>query len=111
MIEDVVRDYLNLNLKVSTYLEKPKNTPKSYVIIEKIEESVTNHLYHATMAIQSYAQTMFESSVLNEQVKLAMNGLVLIDEVTKSKLNTDYNDTDTAQKEYRYMAVYDIYFY
>ena len=49
---------------------------------------------------------------LNEKVKEAMDELPWeLDSVTRSKLNSDYNFTDTATRKYRYQAVYDITYY
>jgi hypothetical protein len=39
-----------------------------------------------------------------------MQGLIERDEVTKVTLNSNYNFTDTTTKEYRYQAVFDLYY-
>ena len=70
-----------------------------------------NFIDTATVTIQSYAESMFEAAMLNERVKLAMNEITMLSSVSKASLNSDYNFTDTAKKEYRYQAVYDITFY
>ncbi|MCB5496022.1 hypothetical protein [Mediterraneibacter gnavus] len=48
---------------------------------------------------------------MTEQVKKAMDDLAELKEISYSRLNTDYDFTDTAKKKYRYQAVYDIGFY
>ena len=38
----------------------------------------------------------------------AMDNIISLDSISKSKLNSDYNFTDTTKKQYRYQAVYDL---
>lgn len=111
MIECIVLDYLNDRLEVPVYFESPENPPERYVLIEKTGSSVTNYIYSATFTIQSYAKTLQEAAELNESVKAAMDELPLLDEVSRSKLNTDYNYTDHDTGQYRYQTVYDITHY
>ncbi|OOV85805.1 hypothetical protein BTA35_0216720, partial [Oceanospirillum linum] len=64
-----------------------------------------------TFAFQSYAPSMYEAAVLNEAVKETVEGMIELDEISKIKLNSDYNYTDTTTKEYRYQAVFDMNHY
>ena len=59
-------------------------------------------------AVQSYAQTLREAALLNEKIKLAMEGMKALTNISSVKLNTDYDFTDEETKEYRYQAVYDL---
>lgn len=81
------------------------------VIIQKTGSGRDNTLSRATLAIQSYAETRYEAALLNEDVKEAMDNVIDLDRITKSKLNSDYDFTDTTTKRYRYQAVYDIHHY
>ena len=54
---------------------------------------------------------MYEAAVLNEAVKETVEGMIELDEISKIKLNSDYNYTDTTTKEYRYQAVFDMNHY
>ena len=58
--------------------------------------------------MQSYAPSLFEAAELNERVKAAMDDLILLPDIFSAKLDSDYNFTDTATKQYRYQAVYNI---
>ncbi|MCD7838131.1 MAG: hypothetical protein LUG65_04390 [Clostridiales bacterium] len=111
MIEKIVLDYLAGTLDVPVYLEIPENPPDSFVLLEKTGGGCTNRIYSATLALQSYAATMYEAATLNEAVKAAMDALAELDEVCASRPNSDYNYTDTASKRYRYQAVYDVKHY
>lgn len=108
MIESIVLDYLNKTLDVPAYMETPEDKPEEYVLVEKTGSSVENFICSATLALQSYAQSLLKAAELNEKVKVAMDGIIILDDISKSKLNTDYNFTDTTKKEYRYQAVYDL---
>lgn len=108
MIEKIVLDYLNKTLSVPAYMEKPANPPEKYVLLEKTGSSSENLIESATIAIQSYAGSLFAAASLNEEVKVAMNNIVALNEVMGAELNSDYNFTDTTKKQYRYQAVYEL---
>lgn len=112
MIEKTILDYLNETLAVPAYMEKPmKDTPESYVLIEKTGSSEYNLIKEATIAIQSIAPSLYKAACLNEEVKTIMDAAAGLSSITKAKCNSDYNFTDTTTKSYRYQAVYDITHY
>ena len=111
MIEKIVLDYLSAALQVPVFMERPETPPESYVLIEKTGGGKTNWIYTATMAIQSIAPTLENAAKLNEQVKEAMDNIIVLEDVSRSNLNSDYNFTDTTSKKYRYQAVYDLVHY
>lgn len=113
MIEKTVLDYLNRKLEQPVWLQVPEgeDLPASYVLIEKTGSSRANRISAATIAIQSYASRMIDAAELNEAVKAVMDDIVMLDVIGSSKLNSDYNFTDTETKKYRYQAVYDITHY
>ena len=108
MIEITILNYLRQLLNVPVYMEEPKKPPESYVLIEKTAGSKKNHILSATLAIQSYAGTLYGAAKLNEEVKAAMEQSIAISNVSKAALNSDYNFTDTSTKRYRYQAVYNM---
>ncbi len=111
MIEVTVYNYLNNALSVPVYTELPKEKPQRFVVLDKIGSSKENHLSSSTIAFQSYAESKYQAAFLNEQVKEAIENMIVLDEVSKVELNSDYNFADTTTKEYRYQAVYEIYHY
>ena len=40
----------------------------------------------------------------------AMDAIIIRPDISASKLNSDYNFTDAATKQYRYQAIYDLYY-
>lgn len=111
MIEKTILDYLDTELTAPVYMERPDDPPDVYVLIEKTGSGKRNQICDATLAIQSYAPSLYEAAELNETVKDAMESAVSLNEISRVSLNSDYNFTDTAMKQYRYQAVFDITHY
>ena len=111
MIEYTVLKYLSDHLDVPCHMMRPECAPDKYVLIEKTGGSKENHISESTFAFQSYAPTLLEAAELNEQVKAVAEELIHCDGITKSEYQTDYNFTNTASKQPRYQAVFDITHY
>ena len=111
IIEIIVLNYLNEHASVPVYLERPARKPTSFILVEKTGSGRSNHINEATIAVQSWAPRLTEAAALNEEVKALMDNLIELDSVSRSQLNSDYNFTNTADKQYRYQAVYDITHY
>ena len=105
MIAKTLLDYLDSVLDVPVVMEAPEQT-SDYVLIDQTGSSRTNHIITTTFAIQSYGDTLHEAMVLNDAVKDAMVGFAELGNVTRVELQTDYNYTNTATKQYRWHAVY-----
>lgn len=105
MIAKTLLDYLDSNLDVPVVMEAPEQTT-GYVLIDQTGSSCTNHIITTTFAIQSYGASLYDAMVLNDEVKDAMVGFAELDEITRVELETDYNYTNTATKQYRWQAVY-----
>ena len=73
--------------------------------------SYENCIKTAMIAVQSYAESMYEAARLNEDVKTAMLSMAALNDICKVNLNSDYNYTDTEQKKYRYQAIFDVTYY
>lgn len=111
MIEKTILDYLNQELSVPVYMERPEDPPERFVLLEKTGSSKRNYICNATFAIQSYAPSMYEAALLNELVKDTVENAITLSEICRVSLDSDYNFTDTAMRAYRYQAVYDITHY
>lgn len=111
MIEIVIKQFLDDHLSVPAFLERPEKLPERYVLFEKTGSGESNYLPSSTYAFQSYGPSMYEAALLNEELKEAVKSMIVLDEMSKIKLNSDYNFTDTTTKEYRYQAVFDINHY
>ena len=112
MIEKTVRDYLAAAFEdVPVYLEKPEEKPGKYIVLQKTGGGITNRVRRATMAVQSYADSKYEASALNEQVLAVMDCLPELNIIGRCSLNSEYDYTDVSTKKYRYQAVFDLNYY
>ena len=111
MIETIVLNYLADNLSVPVFMEEPEERCREYVLIEKVGSSENDRIQSATVAVQSYAESLYKSAVLNDTVKRAIRDIIVLDSVSRCRLNSDYDFTDTETKRYRYQAVFDLTYY
>lgn len=108
MIEAIIKDYLDEHLDYPVYLEHPSDPPEEYIIFEKTGTSKADFVETATIAVQSYAGSLYNACALNSKAKAAMEGLITLSEIAGVHLLSDYNFTDTTTKKYRYQAVYSL---
>ena len=110
MIAKDLLDYLGEALSVGVYMESPEELT-NYILLDQTGSSRNDHIITTTIAVQSYAPSLYEAMVLNESVKAAMEGFAQLANVTRVELDTDYNFTNTTTKQYRWQAVYNITHY
>lgn len=111
MVEEIILEYLHENLPegIEAYMEHPEGEdPKKMVVVEKTSSTEHDLVETSMLAIQSYGPTLYEAAQLNEIVKRLMREAVKLTGVSACKINTDYNYTNPATKEYRYQAVFDV---
>lgn len=112
MIEIILKEFLKKQLNLPVRFENSEPIGSDYIVIDKTGSDYESSLYSATVAIQSYSDSLYKSAELNEKVKKAMlHELIKLDEINAVELNSDYNYTDTTVKQYRYQAVFDIFYY
>lgn len=114
MIEKTVHDYLEQTLTVPVCMEEPEhNDPprQTFVLIQKTGSSIENRIPTATLAIQSYADSLFNAAELNETVKQAMLDMITLDTINMVTLVSDYEFTKVSTKQPRYQAVFEIVYY
>lgn len=111
MIEKRIIDYLFDTLKISVYAEVPAGNHGKFLVVEKTGSYRENLLDEATIVIQSYDESLFKAATLNTQVKAAMFEMVHEHNISGVRLNSDYNNTDTTTKRYRYQAVFVVTYY
>ena len=110
-ILELVRSYLSGELDVPVVTEVPEDMPEEFISIEKTGGGEDNYIYESVFAIQSWAQSMARADELNDIVKNEMRNIIVLDQISKCKLNTDYNYPDKNTKRPRYQAVYEINHY
>lgn len=112
MIEKTILDYLRDQLEIPVYMEEPYDVPATYILLEKTASSDENHIQTSTFAIQAYGNSLLEAATLSGQVKAVMRVAAdNIPEVSRCKLNSEYNFTDQQTKRYRYQSVWNMTHY
>lgn len=114
MIEKTLLDYLTTSLvNIPCFMEMPEssnNYPK-YVVIEKIDSGIINHISASTFVLYAYATSLYEACELSEDVKDALMGAITLDSVSGIRLNGESSSNDTQYKRYRYEITVNIYHY
>ena len=108
MIETTVIAYLESAVALPVYAERPENPDAEYVLIERTGGNRRNCINRATIAVQSYADSLYRAAEINMQIEKAMRDLDSVVNISSCDLNSSYNFTDTESKKYRYQAVFDI---
>lgn len=90
---------------------QPKTAPETYILIEKVGSSRTNHLEFPIVNIKTVSTTMAKAATLGEQVKQALETLQGYKGIASASINSSYNDANTATKEYRYCTVVQFTYY
>lgn len=111
MIEKIVLDFLSERLIVPVWMEIPPGPPERFVLLEKTGGYAEEGLHYATLAVQSYGNTLWDAMQLNNAVKKAMTQLDELDSICRVELNNDYHFSDPATKRRRYQAVFDVAYY
>lgn len=113
IIEETLVSYLETALHDSGYpvyaMTPKQDVPRNYVVIDKTGSMHTNGIDRATIAIQSISSdSLLKAVEINEDVIDAMKSFDRETDVFGAHLQSDYNFTNTATKQFRYQAVYEI---
>lgn len=111
MIEVAVQHHLSQQLDIPAYMEFPEDPPDCFIVIRKINSERKNHIDTSMILVESYAKTLYETALLNERVKIAMDKLSELDAISCSERAGDYPNFDSTNKRYRYQAVQNITHY
>lgn len=121
IIEEAVRSYLDEQIEEPVCMQEPEINPNpalpnrqrdSFVVVEKTGGSISQHMIkRATIAVQSYAGTTYDASLLSELVKTVMLNMIVINDICKVELISDYNFPKTSIRQPRYQAVFEITYY
>lgn len=111
MIEILMLEHLQERLGIPVYAEVPEKKPERFIVIRKGDERRDNFLRCATMLARSYAPSLLAAMELSQQVLGAMDIFPEHPRISGCYCTGDYNFTDEETKQYRYQAVFDIYYF
>ena len=116
MIEETIYTYLNNNASVPWFAMRPPTTgdhmdtaTATYGLFEKTNSTKADHVVTSTFAFQSYAPTLLEAAQISAELRELIEALPgETTEVSKAQLSGEYNFTNTADKQPRYQAVFQL---
>lgn len=116
MIEETIFSYLNDNATVPWFSMRPPTdgdhmeiSTAKYGLFEKTNSVKTDHVLTSTFAFQSYAPTLLEAAQISAELRQLIEELPgITTEVSKAQLSGEYNFTNTASKQPRYQAVFQL---
>ena len=111
MIENIVRAYLKRTLNIPSYLEEPIDPPAEYITVEKTGSSDSRHIARATIAVQTYSDSLLKAGRLCKRVKAQMEQIISEEYIPRCECGGDHNFTDPTTHRYRYQAVFYITYY
>ena len=111
IIEAVIIEYLEKELGVETYAEIPDEKPKKFIVVEKIDGGRINQIDASTLSVYSYGETLYDAVLLNEKVKSALLNVIVLDDISSSKIGGESRSIDKANKEYRYETIINLTHY
>ena len=112
LIEERIKNFLDVEFSeddIGVYLETPAMLPSSFVVFQVVERSKENMINGVTIELLSYAPSKYESAVLDEKVRDAMEKLNNTTDITAS-LGGGNDNIDTSLKMYRYRCYYNLYY-
>ena len=113
LIEAQVISHLATALKdTNVFAERPDDPPAKYWIVELTGADEINHIQRATIAVQSIsASSLVEAAEMCADVRKNLPLIVqTTDNLSSCRLNSAYNFTNPETREYRYQAVFDLYY-
>lgn len=112
LIEQRVKEFLDVEFaedNIGVYLEIPEKLPSSLVVFTLIGRGKENHINEVTLEFLSYAPSKYESALLDEKVREAMEKLNETTDITAS-LGGGNDAPDTSLKRYRYRCYFNLYY-
>lgn len=110
MIEEIILNHIKKKLNADCVMEEKEGEALPLVVIERIGGESTDFLHTSTFTVSSYAESMYKSAKLNDEVKNVLKSAIELDEITSIKIE-DYNATDEQKMRYCYQLVANVIHY
>ena len=111
MLEITIIGYLGTHITAPVYAEIPAGKPERFVVVEKMGGERENYIDTAAVSFRSFGPSLLDAMKLNEEVMAAVETMTDLDEICCCEYGGDFNDSDTASKQYCYQAMYNITYY
>lgn len=111
MIEKYLITYLNSVMDVPVCMEAPINKPEKYVLLQKIDSGIINHINAASFSVDCYAKSLLQAAELSELVKGHMLNAITLNTISGVSLGSEKSNVNTNTKTYSYECVFNFYYY
>lgn len=112
MIEKLLIAYLNNEMDVPVYAEKPiKDIPSQYIVLRLIDSGIVNKINAATVSFESYAESLLQAAELNDKLQEKLFDAITLDEISSSTLGGSSRNIDIQTKAYCYESIFNFYYY
>lgn len=108
LIEPIVLNYLKENLNVPVHIEMPDSLPKTFVLFEVIDRGRKNFIDQVTIEFHSYAECKMDAALLDEKVRMLMEDIIFLPEISASKFGGGNDSNDTSVDKYRYRCYFNL---
>lgn len=110
LIEQTVLEYLQDELDIDdVYLEIPNPIPEKFVVLHVIDRGKSNQINEVTIEFMSYAPSKYEAAVLDEQVRMAMENIIELDNIA-CHFGGGNDNPDTTLKIPRYRCYFNLFY-
>ena len=96
MIEARVIQYLGASQAIPVYAERPDNPDAEYLLVERTGKSKDNHVLHATIVIQSYADSLYRAAQISDSVEKLMEGFAALENIESTYLTLKFKISESA---------------
>ena len=112
LIEQTVKDYLDTVFaedEVPVYLETPQTLPSKFIVFTLIDRGKENHINEATLEFMSYADSKYDSALLDEKLREVMEEIVTYPDIS-CHYGGGNDNPDNTLKKYRYRSYFNLYY-
>lgn len=110
LIEKTIRDYLlNKIQNVPIEVQEPTNETK-YIVFRIVDRGKLNLINEVTVEFYCYGKSKFEAASLDEELRSAMEDIVVLNSIFSSKLGGGNDEYDTDLDRYRYRSYFNLTF-
>ena len=110
IIEKIILDYLTTVLSVPVKVETPTEDLTEYVVFRLYDRGKENHINSATIEFECYSDSKYNAAVLDEELRVAMENIVVLNEISASKFGGGSDDIDSTLKRYRYRSFFNLFY-
>ena len=111
MVDVDILNRLNALLSLNVYMEKPKDAPEEFYVIQFVKGGNQHGLAEMSIIAQSYGKTMYRACDMNKDMEAALESLISEEYIRDISRNGSYPYNKPDTKQYRYQCLFDVSYY